>query len=153
MDVHRGSRIKVNFAGRPYSAVVINTDCPAPADPSKVKFADAPDNLPDITEAELKLWKFIADYYLCTIGEVYKIACPSVIVKQDQTARIARLHEALEDKLAKAESLIGHPVSDLYAAIGRPTKGSLYASSCNGPGEDGELYYDGFTVYTYKEDG
>lgn len=104
MDVHRGSRIKVNFAGRPYSAVVINTDCPAPADPSKVKFADAPDNLPDITEAELKLWKFIADYYLCTIGEVYKIACPSVIVKQDQTARIARLHEALEDKLAKAEA-------------------------------------------------
>ena len=57
------------------------------------------------------------------------------------------------DKLAKAESLIGHPVSDLYAAIGRPTKGSLYVSSCNGPGEDGELYYDGFTVYTYKEDG
>ena len=104
MDVHRGSRIKVNFAGRPYSAVVINTDCPAPADPSKVKFADAPDNLPDITEAELKLWKFIADYYLCTIGEVYKIACPSVIVKQDQTARIARVHEALEDKLAKAEA-------------------------------------------------
>ena len=104
MDVHRGSRIKVNFAGRPYSAVVINTDCPAPADPSKVKFADAPDNLPDITEAELKLWKFIADYYLCTIGEVYKIACPSVIVKKDQTARIARLHEALEDKLAKAEA-------------------------------------------------
>ena len=104
MDVHRGSRIKVNFAGRPYSAVVINTDCPAPVDPSKVKFADAPDNLPDITEAELKLWKFIADYYLCTIGEVYKIACPSVIVKQDQTARIARLHEALQDKLAKAEA-------------------------------------------------
>lgn len=55
--------------------------------------------------------------------------------------------------LAKAESLIGHPVSDLYAAIGRPTNGSVYASSCNGPGEDGMLFYDGFTVYTYRENG
>ena len=28
---------------------------------------------------------------------------------------------------------------------------SSYAGSCLGPGEDGELHYDGFTVYTYKE--
>ena len=28
---------------------------------------------------------------------------------------------------------------------------SSYASSCLGPGEDGELYYDGFTVYTYRD--
>ena len=26
-----------------------------------------------------------------------------------------------------------------------------YASSCLGPGKDGNLVYDGFTVYTYKE--
>ena len=42
------------------------------------------------------------------------------------------------------------PERFLYAAIGEPS-GSSYASSCLGPGEDGELYYDGFTVYTYKE--
>ena len=29
--------------------------------------------------------------------------------------------------------------------------GSSYAPSCLGPGEDGELYYDGFTVATYRE--
>ena len=51
-----------------------------------------------------------------------------------------------------AANLIGSPVEDLYAAIGEP-EGSSYASSCDGPGEDGELYYEGFTVYTYREDG
>ena len=49
-----------------------------------------------------------------------------------------------------AESYIGKEVSELYDAIGEPESAS-YASSCLGSGEDGELVYDGFTVYTYKE--
>lgn len=49
-----------------------------------------------------------------------------------------------------AEDLIGEDVSKLYEAIGEPNDSS-YAGSCLGPGEDGELHYDGFTVYTYKE--
>ena len=35
-------------------------------------------------------------------------------------------------------------------AIGEPTNGSEYASSCLIDGEDGVLYYDGFTVYTLR---
>jgi hypothetical protein len=35
-------------------------------------------------------------------------------------------------------------------AIGQP-KSKDYASSCLGPGEDGEWSYDGFVVYTYRE--
>lgn len=57
--------------------------------------------------------------------------------------------EANEDK-ALAESMIGEEVSKLIEAIGEPESAD-YASSCLGPGEDGELQYDGFTVYTYKE--
>ena len=42
------------------------------------------------------------------------------------------------------------PVSELYAAIGQPIS-SDYAPGCLAEGEngeDGELYYDGFIVYT-----
>ena len=46
--------------------------------------------------------------------------------------------------------MIGEEVSKLIEAIGEPDSAD-YASSCLGPGEDGELQYDGFTVYTYKE--
>ena len=41
------------------------------------------------------------------------------------------------------------PLSSLTDAIGEP-KNESYASSCLGDGEDGELSYDGFTVYTYR---
>lgn len=64
--------------------------------------------------------------------------------------------DAPEEKAAEneqkiiAESYIGKEVSELYDAIGKPESVS-YASSCLGSGEDGELVYNGFTVYTYKE--
>ena len=48
-----------------------------------------------------------------------------------------------------AQQMIGEPVSSLTEAIGEP-KNASYASSCLGDGEDGELSYDGFTVYTYR---
>ncbi len=51
-----------------------------------------------------------------------------------------------------ARACIGEDLSALYKAIGEPTDSS-YAPSCLNPGvgEDGELYYDGFYVATYRE--
>ena len=49
-----------------------------------------------------------------------------------------------------AQAFIGRSVSSLIAAIGQPLSRS-YAPSCLGSGEDGELIYNGFTVYTYRE--
>jgi len=57
-----------------------------------------------------------------------------------------------EELKAIAEQYIDEPVEELFKAIGRP-QSSDYAPSCLGDGEDGNLYYDGFTVYTYREDG
>lgn len=50
-----------------------------------------------------------------------------------------------------AESCIDKSVEELYELIGQP-ESSDYAPSCLGEGgEDGNLYYDGFIVYTYRE--
>ena len=54
------------------------------------------------------------------------------------------------DPKTVAMSLIGHSVSELYAAIGQPIS-SDYAPGCVEPdSEDGELIYSGFTVYTVR---
>ena len=57
-----------------------------------------------------------------------------------------------EEAVAAAMTCIDKPVSALYGLIGEPGD-SDYAPSCFGDGEDGNLYYDGFTVYTYRENG
>ena len=61
---------------------------------------------------------------------------------------------AVDEALFKAAcDCIDKDVAALYAAIGEPIDSS-YAPSCLGitqGGEDGELYYEGFTVATYRE--
>ena len=52
--------------------------------------------------------------------------------------------------VADASKFIGQSASALAAAIGQPNN-KTYASSCIGDGEDGEWYYNGFTVYTYRD--
>lgn len=55
-----------------------------------------------------------------------------------------------EDQRKVEEELIGATVEELYAAIGQPTS-SYYSVSCMvADGEDGMLYYDGFTVSTTR---
>ena len=55
-----------------------------------------------------------------------------------------------ETLLELAKSYVDKPLSELQAEIGEPVSSS-YVSSCLIPGgEDGELHYDGFTVYTVK---
>ena len=59
---------------------------------------------------------------------------------------------SVDELKAIAMSLIKHPVSELYDAIGQPIS-SDYAPGCVEPNsEDGELIYNGFTVYTVRTD-
>lgn len=66
---------------------------------------------------------------------------------QDSSEPASAVDEA---KLEAARACIKEDVSTLFDAIGEPMDSS-YAPSCLGPGEDGELYYEGFTVATYRE--
>lgn len=61
--------------------------------------------------------------------------------------------EPTVDARTIAFGCIGADVSVLYAVIGYPPNGSSYLPSALGKGEDGMLYYDGFTVCTYREFG
>ena len=38
---------------------------------------DLPDSKPLVTDCQLKLWKWVADYYMSPFGEVYNVAMPS----------------------------------------------------------------------------
>ena len=73
-----------------------------------------------------------------------KPASEAAPAEQAAPAETASLETALK--------YVGKDVSKLYAAIGKPNS-SEYASSCIGDGEDGLLYYNGFTVTTYRENG
>ena len=75
--VQVGCRIIVPFGtSKYYSAIVVKLHDTIPSYPTK-EAMELLDSSPIVTTAQLKLWKWIADYYLCTIGDVYKAALPS----------------------------------------------------------------------------
>ena len=50
-----------------------------------------------------------------------------------------------------AQGFIDHPLEELIAAIGEPLS-SVYGPSCLIPGgQDGQLQYDGFWIYSVKD--
>ncbi|MDO4461729.1 MAG: primosomal protein N' [Bacteroidia bacterium] len=81
-----GSRVVVQFGRKKsYSAIVHELNVPEPMG-YKAKDIDAIiDSTPIITERQLQLWQWIADYYVCSLGEVYKAAMPSGLKLESET--------------------------------------------------------------------
>ena len=89
-----GSRVKVDFAGRTYTAVVESLIREAGAVEALYnlglekgivyKEIIEVENLRRVSEFSIKLWHEIADYYLCTVGEVYKAAYSGMVQRQEQ---------------------------------------------------------------------
>ena len=122
-EVRTGARVSVTFAGRKYIGVVSETGVSPEVDPDRVLPVNAVErHMEPIGEKELALWRFMADYYLCTMGEVYKMAYPAVKTAGEEVraraeerrelmkARTSELYRkrilALEERLAKKEAAL-----------------------------------------------
>ena len=83
-----GDRVRVNFAGKEYVGVVSMADAGKQAEEmgivDKVKpILGMAEGLEPVTKEEIELWRQIAEYYLCTVGEVYKAAYPAQKVEKE----------------------------------------------------------------------
>ena len=88
-----GDRILVPFNGKSIVAVVSEPEATPDIDGSRIK--ELPCYKPvlkPVSAEEIKLWRFIASYYCCTVGEVYKAAYPS------QKLESEKIHERSEKK-------------------------------------------------------
>lgn len=80
MSAEVGDRVAVSFSGRRYLGVVSGTGITPEEDtlarilPVREIRADKERILPK----EIEFWRRIAEYYMCTVGQVYKAAYPSV---------------------------------------------------------------------------
>lgn len=92
--LEKGSRVEVLFAGKKYIGVV--SGFPRQAEvktgdkPIKVNPIEAPSALPKVSEKEISLWRAVASYYMCTVGEVYKAAYPGLRTQKEEKAVISK---------------------------------------------------------------
>ena len=99
-DYPIGARVSVSISKREYVAVVSGQDAVSELPEEKIHpCGPVEKGLERISEAEIKYWRALADYYLCTVGEVYKNAYPTLKIESEKTA--ARGQERLQRKLDK----------------------------------------------------
>ena len=114
-----GRRVCVELGRRRYDGVVWKLlerpDLPAERIQDIVAVQD---ELPAVTAEELRFWEFLSEYYLCTLGEVYKAAYPLLKLRSEQTAAdiLARLRERLARKEQQLAGRHGERVSARLAA-------------------------------------
>jgi primosomal protein N' (replication factor Y) (superfamily II helicase) len=84
-DIQPGVRVEVPFGkNKLYSGVVERVHAEKPEYRTKPIFAVL-DEVAVVTERQLKLWDWIADYYCCTLGEVMSAALPSHLKLTSET--------------------------------------------------------------------
>lgn len=81
----KGMRIAVPFGKtKVYTAIAYEIHTNEPVYETK-DIAYILDETPIVTERQLALWQWIAQYYMCTLGEVMKAALPTAFILESET--------------------------------------------------------------------
>ncbi|WP_289855075.1 primosomal protein N' [uncultured Muribaculum sp.] len=81
-----GHRVIVPFGRKKYYTGIIESITPVAPEGFEVKdISSVLDPWPVVKHPQLKLWEWIAEYYLCTAGDVYKAAVPAGLKVESET--------------------------------------------------------------------
>ena len=85
--LQRGSRVLVPFGTRHlYTGIVEEVHHRAPEMPDVKEITAVLDPYPVVRRPQLQFWHWMADYYLCSIGEVMRAALPAGLKVESETA-------------------------------------------------------------------
>ena len=81
-----GMRVAVSFGkSKIYTALVIEIHQNKPALYEAKEIHQILDEKPIVTQIQIKHWQWIASYYMCAIGDVYRGAMPSALLLESET--------------------------------------------------------------------
>lgn len=105
VDCEIGKRVLVQFGKKKYyTAIICNINEQKPEYETKAIFSII-DSKPLISELQIKFWKWIAQYYMCNLGDVYSAAMPITLRIESQT-QIFLQKEIIDEQLSANEQLI-----------------------------------------------
>jgi primosomal protein N' (replication factor Y) len=84
--IKKGMRVAVPFGkSKIYTALVIELHQNAPTLYDAKEIHQILDEIPLVTEIQIAHWQWIASYYMCAIGDVYRGAIPSALLLESET--------------------------------------------------------------------
>jgi primosomal protein N' (replication factor Y) len=105
--LQKGMRVAVSFGKtKMYTALVLNIHQNAPELYEAKEIHQILDEKPIVTEVQLKNWQWISNYYMCSLGDVYRAALPSAFLLESETVVLKNESFTDEDTLTDEEFLI-----------------------------------------------
>lgn len=106
--VQVGCRLIVPFGARKiYTGLVVGLTDERPAGGFELKEAmELLDELPVVLPTQLRLWQWIADYYLCTMGDVMKAALPSGMKLESESVVVPDVNGDFSQPLTPQEQAL-----------------------------------------------
>ncbi len=93
--LERGQRVLVQFGKQKlYTGIVEKVHTVAPQNYEAKYVYECVDTTPVVLDSQFRLWKWIADYYMCNIGDVYNAAFPSSLRVSSET--VVTLNETVD---------------------------------------------------------
>jgi primosomal protein N' (replication factor Y) len=110
-EVGFGKRVEVTLKNKRYSGLVVALQKGLTLSYKTKDIIGVIDELPIITPIQFKLWKWIADYYCCTIGEVMLVALPAGLKLTSETKIVLKEDvNVYEYELTDSEFLIAEAI-------------------------------------------
>lgn len=95
-QVEPGCRVLVPFGKRKfYSAIVVQTHTNPPADYQPKEVVELLDTHPILCRPQLRFWEWLSEYYICSVGDVYKAALPSALKLESET--VVSLNDGIDN--------------------------------------------------------
>lgn len=111
-DIQFGIRVEVPLRNKLYSAIVIGPSGEIDTLQKLRNVRSIIDTSPIITEEQYTLWKWMAQYYMSTIGEVMNVALPTGLKLNSETKLIANTEvEDHFDELNEKEYLLTEAIA------------------------------------------
>ncbi|MFA6812083.1 MAG: primosomal protein N' [Bacteroidaceae bacterium] len=106
-QVQIGCRVVVPFGQKKfYTAIVCRIHQHAPEGYEVKEVQSLLDDSPILVSQQFRIWQWIADYYLCTEGDVYKSALPAGLKLESETFVECKAGVEVEVQLSKSEQRV-----------------------------------------------
>lgn len=107
--VKPGHRVIVPFGRKKFYTGIVESVSPTGPEDYEVKPVSMTlDTYPIVRHPQLKLWTWVADYYLCTPGEVYKAAVPAGLKVESETFLEVNSdwEESADQRMSEREAIV-----------------------------------------------
>ena len=85
-NIRKGIRVEVQFGRQKlYTAIVYDCTSVPPVEYIPKEILSVVDEQPIVSEVQINFWKWMAEYYMCTLGEVMQAALPAYFKLDSET--------------------------------------------------------------------